>query len=56
MMDQLDDATTQRAVDTLSGAAFALRAKIRRAADRTYLIAPSTVDVSETDVSGRRMG
>ena len=56
MMDQLDDATTQRAVDTLSGAAFALRAKIRRAADRTYLFAPSTVDVSETDVSGRRMG
>ena len=56
MIDQLDDATTQRAVDTLSGAAFALRAKIRRAADRTYLIAPSTVDVSETDVSGRRMG
>ena len=56
MMDQLDDATTQRAVDTVSGAAFALRAKIRRAADRTYLIAPSTVDVSETDVSGRRMG
>ena len=56
MMDQLDDATAQRVVDTLSGAAFALRAKIRRAADRTYLIAPSSVDVSETEVSGRRMG
>ena len=36
----------QRIVDTLSGAVFALSATIYQASDRTYLLAPKTVDVS----------
>ena len=47
-MDDLDAATMQRAVDTLSGAVFALHATIRKASDRTYLIAPANVEVDET--------
>lgn len=53
-MDDLDAPTMQRAVDTLSGAVFALHATIRKASDRTYLIAPATVEVDETyDVDDR---
>ena len=47
-MDNLDDRLMQRAVDTLSGAVFALHATIRKASERTYLIAPMTVEVNET--------
>ena len=47
-MDELDARLMQRAVDTLSGAVFALHATIRKASDRTYLIAPSNVEVNET--------
>ena len=47
-MDHLDDKLMQRAVDTLSGAVFALHATIRKASERTYLIAPMTVEVNET--------
>ena len=53
-MDDLDARLMQRAVDTLSGAVFALHATIRKASDRTYLIAPSGVEVNETyDMGGR---
>ena len=54
MLDQLDDRMTQRVVDTLSGAAFALHATIRKASDRTYLIAPRTVEVNDPSYYGRR--
>lgn len=54
MLDQLDDRMIQRAVDTLSGAAFALHATIRKASDKTYLIAPRTVEVNEPGYYGRR--
>ncbi len=47
-MDDLDEKLMQRAVDTLSGAVFALHATIRKASERTYLIAPMTVEVNET--------
>ena len=47
-MDNLDDRLMQRAVDTLSGAVLALHATIRKASERTYLIAPMTVEVNET--------
>lgn len=47
-MDDLDAKLMQRAVDTLSGAVFALHATIRKASERTYLIAPMTVEVNET--------
>ena len=53
-LDVLDPKLTQRAVDTLSGAVFALHATIRKASDKTYLIAPRTVEVNETyDVERR---
>lgn len=53
-LDELDPKLTQRAVDTLSGAVFALNATIRKASEKTYVIAPSTVEVNETyDVERR---
>ena len=53
-MDDLDPKIMQRAVDTLSGAVFALHATIRKASDRTYLIAPMNVEVNENyDVDHR---
>lgn len=54
MLEQLDDRMTQRVVDTLSGAAFALHATIRKASDRTYLVAPRTVEVNDPGYFGRR--
>ena len=53
-MDELDPKIIQRAVDTLSGAVFALHATIRKASDRTYLIAPMNVEVNETYDVDRR--
>jgi len=53
-LEEMEPALMQRAVDTLSGAVFALRATIRKASDCTYLIAPMTVEVDETyDVDDR---
>ena len=53
-LDQLDDRMIQRAIDTLSGAAFALRATIRKASEKTYLIAPRSVSVNDLISNGRR--
>ncbi len=53
-LDDLDAHLMQRAVDTLSGAVFALHATIRKASERTYLIAPSGVEVNETYDMDRR--
>ena len=57
-LDDIDPKLTQRAIDTLSGAVFALNATIRKANrytySRTYVLAPSTVEVNETyDVERR---
>ncbi len=53
-MDELDGRLLQRAVDTLSGAVFALHASIRKASDRTYLVAPMSVEINEAyDVDKR---
>ena len=46
-MDELDGRLLQRAVDTLSGAVFALHASIRKASDKTYLVAPQSVEVND---------
>ena len=46
-MDELDGRLMQRAVDTLSGAVFALHASIRKASDKTYLVAPMSVEVND---------
>ena len=53
-MDELDGYLMPRAVDTLSGAVFALHATIRKASDKTYLIAPMGVEVNETYDVDRR--
>ena len=53
-MDELDGHLLQRAVDTLSGAVFALHASIRKASDRTYLVAPMSVEVNDTYDLDRR--
>ena len=53
-MDELDGHLLQRAVDTLSGAVFALHASIRKASDRTYLVAPMSVEVNEAYDLDRR--
>jgi len=53
-MDELDGHLLQRAVDTLSGAVFALHASIRKASDRTYLVAPMSVEVNDTYDMDRR--
>ena len=53
-MDELDGHLLQRAVDTLSGAVFALHASIRKASDRTYLVAPMSVEINDTFDMDRR--
>ena len=53
-MDELDGRLLQRAVDTLSGAVFALHASIRKASDKTYLVAPMSVEVNDTYDLDRR--
>lgn len=53
-MDELDGRLLQRAVDTLSGAVFALHASIRKASDKTYLVAPMSVEVNEVYDLDRR--
>ena len=44
--DDTDDRLSQRILDTLAGAAFALNAKVRKITDNTYLIAPENVNVN----------
>lgn len=53
-LENLDPRLMQRAVDTLSGAVFALHATIRKASDQTYLIAPATVEVNDIYETDRR--
>lgn len=53
-MDEMDGHLLQRAVDTLSGAVFALHASIRKASDKTYLVAPMSVEVNEAYDLDRR--
>lgn len=58
-LDELDSLQTQRALDTMSGATYAIGARLSRASDRTWLITPSNVEVAssqgeETGYSGGR--
>ena len=53
-MDEMDSRLLQRAVDTLSGAVFALHASIRKASEKTYLVAPMSVEVNDTYDLDRR--
>ena len=47
-LEELDKPLMRRVVDTLSGAACALDATIRRTSDVSYLIAPSSIEVNGT--------
>jgi len=47
-LDELDTLQTQRTIDTMCGATYAIGAKLSRASDRTWLITPSTVDVADS--------
>lgn len=53
-LEDMDERTVQRGIDTLCGAAFALNATLRKASDKTYLIAPNTVQVASTRDEERR--
>lgn len=53
-LEEMDEKTIQRGIDTLCGAAFALNATLRKASDKTYLIAPTTVEVAMTNEAERR--
>ena len=53
-LEDVDDRTMQRIVDTLSGAAFALNAKVRKISENAYLIAPENVNVNMSNHIERR--
>lgn len=53
-LEDMDERVVQRAIDTLCGAAFALNATLRKASDKTYLIAPNSVQVASTNDAERR--
>ena len=44
-LESLDAVESQRVIDTLSGAAYAISAKLRKVAHQTYLIAPVNVEI-----------
>ncbi len=52
-VEDMDDKSVQRSVDTLCGAAFALGATLRKASEKTFLIAPNNVAVASTNEDGR---
>lgn len=52
-LEDMDERLIQRGIDTLCGAAFALNATLRKASDKTYLIAPNSVDVALTNDAER---
>ncbi len=47
-LEDMDERLIQRGIDTLCGAAFALNATLRKASDKTYLIAPNSVTVESS--------
>jgi cell division inhibitor SepF len=54
-LENLDAVESQRVIDTLSGAAYAISAKLRKVAHQTYLIAPVNVEIggNYADEGGR---
>ena len=52
-LDDMDVKLYQRVVDTLSGAVYALKAKIRKASEKTYLVAPGNVDIDDAEYVAR---
>ena len=52
-LDDMDIKLHQRVVDTLSGSVYALKARIRKASERTYLVAPGSVDIDDAEYVAR---
>ncbi len=48
-LEDIDAATSQRIIDMLSGAAYAIQATIKKAAQGSYVIAPYGVEVASMD-------
>lgn len=46
-LEEMDSVQAQRVVDTMSGATFAIGAKMNRASARSWLLTPSTVEVDD---------
>ena len=51
-LEDMDDVQVQRVVDVLGGASFALRGTMAKISHRTYLLAPSSVDVVNSQSAG----
>ncbi|MBO4886167.1 MAG: cell division protein SepF, partial [Clostridia bacterium] len=49
-LEALDSVQAQRALDTMSGAAYAIGAALSRASDKTWLITPSNVEVERSSL------
>jgi cell division inhibitor SepF len=47
--ERIDDATTQRVIDILSGAAYAVAGHVEKISKGNYLFAPSSVEIYSTD-------
>lgn len=45
-LENLDAVESQRVIDTLSGAAYAIDATLKKAAHQTYYIAPASVEIA----------
>ena len=53
-IEDADDVLKQRAIDMIYGAQYALHAKMRQVSRSTFIIAPQSVEVDQTD--NRRTG
>ncbi len=51
-MEPMDDLLAQRVIDVLCGASFALRGTMAKISHRTYLLAPNSVDVVNSQTPG----
>lgn len=52
-LEEMDAPTSQRIIDMLSGAAYAMRAVIKKTAQSSYILAPYSVDVVNMDEQPR---
>ena len=45
-LDEMDDSAARRMIDYIAGVIFAIRGKIERPADRTFLLTPDGISVA----------
>lgn len=48
-LDEMDDSAARRMIDYIAGVIFAIRGKIERPADRTFLLTPDGISVATED-------